>query len=231
MQEAAQQQTAAKRSAPSAPAGAVPVTASRVPRWARFIFSTFPIYEWPAAQVTDSNYEPPPEMPVLYIAPGHPIPVQARNQRIVDEKGVDSAPPAGRSWASADPQCLRWQMELLFRRFDFVTRQVDEVDSWGPGPHAPMPYLRLPSSYQIGAPAQSSVTLRALVSLIGSKDLARWTENHAPWWKERPELQENGTTTSDSASDPQAAEAQTWISLLSTKVMAGVVSAPHAVRT
>lgn len=205
----------------------------RIPRWARAVFSRFPLYEWPAAQVVDSTYEPPPSKPILYVAPGHPLPASLRASA-ASEKGAIAITGAlpGRGWASADPLCLRWQMELVFRGFDFDIRQIEPLESWGPGAHNRLPYLQLPPSFQVTAlaPRTGGSSSRFLTSLVGADELPRWVENHAPWKRDRVELREKaapdakgkGKMPEDAA---MAAEVKTWLSLLGTDPMAGVVSA------
>lgn len=220
-------------SGPVIPPSSTAGSSSRVPRWARAIFSRFPLYEWPAAQIIDTTYEPPPSKPILYIAPGHPLPASLRAAAPLQKSASrDVGVLPGRGWASADPTCLRWQMELVFRGFDFDVRQIEPLDSWGPGPHNRLPYLRLPPSFQVSAPPPrpGGSSSRYLTSLVGADDLPRWVENHAPWKKDRVELREKQSPDTKGkgkmTEDPViAAEIKTWISLLSTDLIAGVVSA------
>lgn len=178
-----------------------------VPSWARAIFSRFPLYELPSAEIYDEGFEAPPSRPRLYVAPGHPLPSSSRKRA------------AGLTWTSSDPRCLRWQVELLLRGQAFECRAIDELESWGPDSARSLPFLHLSPEYQVASHVQQR--------LISAKDLPRWAEHHAPWTRDRIELgptpSEKGKEKAGIEEDATDAEARVWTSLLETKVMAAVV--------
>lgn len=203
-----------------------------IPSWARALFARFPLHTWEPAQPAPLASSPPTK-PILYVAPPHPP--RAGPSATGDK--------AAQGWASRDASSLEWQVELLFRGFDFDCAYIEEKEAWGPGgesraqkrksvPHrliavaewvwlhryaGTLPYLHLPPS------AQSRAGARGGGALVSARALPQWIETHAPIVK--PELGQSNENGDDGYPDEKTREeAKAWASLVEGKLMAAVVS-------
>ncbi|KAK0535920.1 hypothetical protein OC834_000893 [Tilletia horrida] len=173
------------------------------PTWLSRFLSNFPLYTYPdsASSPGSSSTSTAPEAPTLYVVPPHPA--------------------LASSWTSADPRCLRWQMELLFRspsqdaqpiNVVFLDPRAEDL-VWGPG--GTLPFLHLPLAPDSRNPAGN---------LVGVSALQHWVDNYHPYAWERPELGEKaGSSSAPYADEALRLEAQSWITLLETKALAGLL--------
>lgn len=188
---------------PSAPA---PVAGSSVPSWARRAMSVFPLRVWPAAEVItadDAAAQAATDQVMLYVAPGHPTTPIKRGGK------------PRRTWASSDPRCLRWQVALLLAKVPFIVQPIDPLDAWGPADGfgyssvpGTLPYLELPTRSR----RPCHVPVSAAAGQVSSSELPTWLEE-----------EEDTVSHTEASSSKLQAEARVWISLLETKLMAGVV--------
>ncbi|KAK0541100.1 hypothetical protein OC835_000310 [Tilletia horrida] len=172
------------------------------PTWLSRFLSNFPLYTYPDSASGSSSTSTAPEAPTLYVVPPHPA--------------------LASSWTSADPRCLRWQMELLFRspsqdaqpiKVVFLDPRAEDL-VWGPG--GTLPFLHLPLAPDSRNPAGN---------LVGVSALQHWVDNYHPYAWERPELGEKvGSSSAPYADEALRLEAQSWITLLETKALAGLVA-------
>ncbi|KAL9933788.1 hypothetical protein V8E36_007446 [Tilletia maclaganii] len=186
--------------------------------WYSRLLSSFPLHIYeappPASSSTPSQARPA-QRPRLYILPPHPA-------------------QAASTWASADPRCLRLQLELLFRSggdkakgttpaFDvvFVDPRVEDL-VWGPG--GQLPFLHLPTGNAGGSSSGAQTSQRNPAGrLVGVSGLDHWLDNYHPYPWDRPELDEKSPPSRPYGSDALKAEAASWQVLLETKVFAGVL--------
>lgn len=159
-----------------------------MPEFIRKLFTSFPLHEWPSAQAgtAEPELEKVSEKPTLYVATKWPG-----------------------QWASADPVCLRWQMELLLRGADFDVVALDDV-YWAPEGNAP--FLQL-------APSQraSMEGTERLPGLVGMAGIPHFVENHYPL--DRPELEEKSVWPSEEVKHESIA----WRTLLYGRLTAGAL--------
>ena len=159
-----------------------------MPEFIRKLFTSFPLHEWPSAQAgtAEPELEKVSEKPTLYVATKWPG-----------------------QWASADPVCLRWQMELLLRGTDFDVVALDDV-YWAPEGNAP--FLQL-------APSQraSMEGTERLPGLVGMAGIPHFVENHYPL--DRPELEEKSVWPSEEVKHESIA----WRTLLYGRLTAGAL--------
>ncbi|CAD6884575.1 unnamed protein product [Tilletia controversa] len=181
-------------------------TTFTTPAWLTRFLSNFPLHTYPAS--TSASTSTALTTPTLYVVPPHP----------------SSAP----TWASADPRCLRWQLELLFRTRSNSTTDINVVFLdprtedvvWGPG--GQLPFLHLPTS-----PSGTTSARNPAGNLVGVAGLQHWADNYHPYPWDRPELGEKADASPSSArpypSEALKLEAQSWITLLETNVLAGLL--------
>lgn len=187
---------------------------SRIPSPLLHLFSLFPLVTFPAPPSHESPPPTsPPATPQLYILPGH--------------VRTDSQGHSRTTWTSRDVRCLTSQVEFLFRKVDFETRQLEREEAWGPRVgglpfvHLPQPRLnRAGSSASTAAAGCSAAPPR----LLAPDSIPTWVQTLAPFPYERVEA------TAGEAFDPYSnpavkAEAAMWTTLLQKGVMAAVVSA------
>ena len=156
-----------------------------MPDAVRRLFALFPLHEWPAASSVDAAADAV-EKPTLFVSPPPP-----------------GAAVRASEWASANPVCLRWQMELLWRGADFDC-QVVQGTSWGPG--GQLPFLQLPKA--------GGTVYRPLLS---QDALTQYVDTHYP-------LARLETGEKSVWPDPAAeAESAAWHNLLAGRVMAGTL--------
>ncbi|KAE8231157.1 hypothetical protein CF326_g3830 [Tilletia indica] len=185
-----------------------PSSTLAAPKWLANFLSNFPLYTYPAPASTSTSASTSVTTPTLYVVPPHPS--------------------SALTWASADPRCLRWQLELLFRARskDSTNINVVFIDPrtedfvWGPG--GQLPFLHLPISA-----STSTSTRNPSGHLVGVAGLQHWADNYHPYAWDRPELGEKDDTSASSArpyaSEALKLEAQSWVTLLETKVLAGLL--------
>lgn len=157
------------------------------------LFASFPLHVWDSAKAAEDAPADVATRPVLYVAPA-------------------SEPE---SWASADPVCLRWQMELLWRGADFECRAIDGR-SWGPD--GGLPFLHLPPSAQTpkrgGAP---------LTTLLSAQEMPAFVDTHYPLVRlETASTEEDKSVWPD---DATALESGAWKSLIEGRITAGALLA------
>ncbi|WFD25476.1 hypothetical protein MNAN1_000436 [Malassezia nana] len=163
-----------------------------MPEVVRRLFRQFPRHVWPPAQAvlsTDDAGRVPTRL-VLHVMPPHR---HAEN-----------------TWASADPVCLRWQMELLFRGFAFDCEPTTEA-YWSPD--GQLPVAELPPGERM--PRKGGTSLPPLLP-VG--DLPHYVDNYKPL--SRPETDEKPVWP-----DKVADEVLLWQNLLEGRIMAGVLLA------
>ncbi|MCO5592464.1 hypothetical protein L7F22_046466 [Adiantum nelumboides] len=136
------------------------------------VFSAFPIVNFAPAQLSQTFSKK--HTTVLYVAAPHPGP---------------------RKWASSDPSCLAWQMQLLFRGVDFVCEHVDE-DTELLGGLGKLPFVVLANGNR-----------------VGKAQLGRWADHFAP-------LHRNGSSDEQQSHSPEVA---LWESLIGGPILAGVL--------
>lgn len=163
-----------------------------MPEVVRRLFRQFPRHVWPPAQavLSDDDAGRVPKRLVLHVTPA-----LAHSEN---------------SWASADPVCLRWQMELLFRGASFDCEPATEM-YWTPD--GQLPVAELPPGECM--PRQGGTSQPPL---LGSAALIHYVDNYLPF--SRPETDEK-TIWPDTA----AGEVLLWQNLLEGRIMAGVVLA------
>lgn len=204
----------------SAPAPSTESTGTSVPSWARRVMSSFPLWEWPVAEVptcTSLSATQTLDKIKLYVAPGHPALLPPGRQGNKSRRNGT----AKKTWASADPRCLRWQTALILAQVPFEVQHIDPLDAWGPSDGASpysvpgtLPYLELPPLERRPRHMPSSIA----AGLVSEKELPTWLGTLSD--PAQGSAQGQG---SDVQTDLLEAEAQVWISLLETKLMAGVV--------
>ncbi|KAK0557729.1 hypothetical protein OC846_000296 [Tilletia horrida] len=168
--------------------------------WLSRWLSNFPLHTYPEDPSSTSPNASPTS---LYVVPPHPGPS---------------------SWTSADPRCLRWQIEFLFRSASsrssapinlvFLDPRTEDF-VWGPG--GQLPFLEVNDDKLTSSKQQSS--------LIGISGLQHWVDNYMPYPWDRPELQEKAEAGSSKPYPTQALkfEAESWVTLLEIKVTSGVL--------
>ncbi|SHO76068.1 Uncharacterized protein MSYG_0403 [Malassezia sympodialis ATCC 42132] len=158
----------------------------------RRLFRQFPRHVWPPAQavLSDDDAGRVPKRLVLHVTP--------------------ALPRAENSWASADPVCLRWQMELLFRGASFDCEPATEM-YWTPD--GQLPVAELPPGERM--PRQSGTSQPPL---LGSAALTHYVDNYLPF--SRPETDEKAVWP-----DKVADEVLLWQNLLEGRIMAGTLLA------
>lgn len=160
-----------------------------VATWFRRLSAAFPQVTFEAVPALAPLKEEKHARPILHIAEGHPEPhaktgagkqIQARSRR----------------WASRDPRCLAWQMQLLFRgvAFDCIVVHDDFTHPSHPGEGF----------------AQVPLLLDSDGTVIGRKHLSHWADSVRPF-------------SSDVVSSASTSSAQAFESLLQGPLMAGVV--------
>lgn len=159
-----------------------------MPEFIRKLFTSFPLHEWPSAQpeTAGPEQEKMSEKPTLYVATQWPG-----------------------QWASADPVCLRWQMELLLRGAEFDVAALDDV-YWAPEGNAP--FLQLSPAQR--ASIEGTERLPGLIEMSG---IPHYVENHYPL--ERPELEEKSIWPSEEVKHESIA----WRTLLYGRLTAGAL--------
>lgn len=183
---------------------------SLLPTWLIPFFARFPLREFPAAQPLQDEEEHVTR-PTLYVAPGH---IRRR------DKGSTT------TWTSADAQCLRWQMEFLFRSQSgapFACKQISQEEAWGPKVDS-LPFAQLPAH---GSSSRGAAKISSPPRLLDAESLATWAETRWPYEWEKVENAGHGEGASSSRpypSDEAKLEAELWMSLLEGKLMAAVVS-------
>lgn len=175
---------------PQSSAQSVRKTTIPMPDVIRRLFSLFPLHVWPAAQASEAwsrTSSEPLTQPILYITP----PSQHTQEK--------------NAWASADPVCLRWQMEFLFR--DVPVHCEPTFDAyWSPEHSTPFALF----------PATSGSTHND--QLVSATGLQRYLDHHYPL--SRAELGEKSVWPHG-----EQDEVFLWQNMLETRVMAGVILA------
>lgn len=188
---------------------------SRIPSPILHLFWLFPLVTFPAPPSHESpSPTSPPATPELHVLPGH--------------VRIDSQGNPRTTWTSRDVRCLTSQVEFLFRKVDFETRQVEREEAWGPKVGG-LPFVHLPQpqprSNRSGGPSAAASTA-APPRLLAADSIPTWVETLAPFPYERVEA--GGDAFEPYPSQAVKAEADMWTTLLQKGVMAAVVSASHA---
>lgn len=176
---------------PFVPPSYTPTRSSMIPMpdVIRRLFALFPLRVWPAAQAVSDRevVKMPKDKAELYV-----IPARATEKN---------------SWASADPICLRWQMEFVFRQVPVHCEPIYHA-YWSPDHSVPFALFRS-SSKQSGEDLPDTL-------LLSESNLLRYMDHHYPL--ARPELDEKSVW-------PEGAEDEVpiWKNLLERRVMAGVL--------
>lgn len=163
-----------------------------MPDVVRRLFRQFPRHVWPPAQavLSDDDAGRVPKRLVLHVTP--------------------ALPHAENAWASADPVCLRWQMELLFRGASFDCEPATDT-YWSPD--GQWPVAELPPSERM--PRQGGTSQPPL---LGSAALPHYVDNYFPFT--RREADEKPLWP-----DNTEEEVLLWQNLLEGRIMAGVLLA------
>jgi hypothetical protein len=128
-----------------------------VPAWYAKLVSAFPLIKLEEAADIHGDRSLRSE-PILYVAGGHPRP---RRSHEASDKGEEK--PNGIGWASRDPECLTWQMMMVFSAVSVRSIQIDQC-----APFA--------ESYPGEAFAQVPVLLDRDGTRVLEKDFATWIE-------------------------------------------------------
>ncbi|PWN21853.1 hypothetical protein BCV69DRAFT_281766 [Microstroma glucosiphilum] len=193
---------------------------SRIPAPILHLFSLFPLVTFPAPSSHESPPTTlPPAIPQLNVLPGH-VRTDAQGQ-------------SRTTWTSRDVRCLTSQVEFLFRKVDFETRQLEREEAWGPKvrglPFVHLPQARPSRSGTATPPAAVAASSAAPPRLLAADSIPTWVETLAPFPYERAET---GREASEPYPSPTAkAEAEMWTTLLQKGVMAAVLLAQLSCET
>ncbi|CAO1637183.1 unnamed protein product [Parajaminaea phylloscopi] len=155
------------------------------------LFSRFPLYTFHAE--SSSRASVPASRPILYVAPGE------------SHTGIPT-------WASSEPESLRWQVELLFRGAGTQVsyEHLGPQSAWGPIPES-LPFLQVAGKQ---------------LTTLGDDSLPTWMETNWPFEWEKAELGEGGALKEGPyPSLDVKQEASTWMVLLERSILAAVLLA------